>query len=185
MKYLILITSILVSLPTLTMEQPSVAQAMRTRIAKNAKGHPSITFINDTPFSISMKIGDLEKDQIQSRMHLPKDTHLTLSPYSHPFNLKKEENIQPETIIPLIVNIPDTKEEKKPTFNFHIGGESSHEKYIDIKFEDRIRINYENNDLNVILDTPHPQNKTNIKRKTDIVLPKNLSKKSPSRADTF
>ena len=154
MKYFIFVTSILVSTHSMVaMDNKDYYQKQLDRIAAAAQGQPSITLINNTPFPLSMEIGDIEKDGIKSGMTLRKKTELTFSPFTHPFNLKEEGSKRGITI-PLTCHT-----EKESRHNLHVGGISP------VKFGDTIHVNYDND--NNIIRVDHDNKKTGIRYYSD------------------
>lgn len=133
MKYLIIITSLILTSSTIAMDP---YKQMLNNISNAAQGHPSITLINNSPITLCMEIGDLEKDNTKTRMFLRKKTQLTLSPYAHPFFLKKEHS-KDGTIIQLFTKRPEENKENTQYIHLTIGGKS------DIKFGDTIHLNYD------------------------------------------
>ncbi len=138
MKYLILITTLIVTSNSSIIGMDPSYKGMLSRIKDAAEGKPSITLINNSQISLCMEIGDLDKDGIRSHMFLHKNTEFTFSPYAHPFFLK-EKYSKRGTVIDLYTTRPEEQDcqHKKLV----IGG------FSDIKFGDTICINYDNNTL--------------------------------------
>ncbi len=146
MKHFILIASTIAATNSMVaMETPMYYQDMLTRIGKAAEGQPFITIINDSKSSLLIEVGDLEIDNIKSRINLHKNTQLKFSPYTHPFCLKKQL-IKNSTIL----NITLLKQEQR----LPIGDDSK------VQFGDTIRVDYnvKNNTIYIVRD-----NKTTIK----------------------
>jgi hypothetical protein len=166
MRHLILtVTLATISFSCAMEKQPY--QTMLNRIEEKSIGEPSITLINQTGTSLSMEIGDIEKDQIQSRMSVYDKTELTFSPYGKSFCLNKNY-IAEGTIINLKTN------GQKSWYNLHIGGSS------DIKFGDIVQVNYDGQNIS-IAHNPNVQlkfrraNKTLLKRSKDNLVPRRSS----------
>lgn len=113
---------------------------MLDRIGNAAEGNHSITLINNSSITLWMEIGNLEKDNIRSRMYLPKKTEFTFSPYTKPFCLK-EKYSKKGTLVDLYATRPEDITETSQHKSILIGGIS------EIKFGDTVHINYENNTL--------------------------------------
>jgi hypothetical protein len=120
----------------------SIYEEMLQRIAVASHNNPSITLINNSPCTLILEVGDIEKDEIRSCMPLYKKTKFTFSPYAHPFCLKKK-SLSKEPHIKLI-----TPEQR--CFNLHI---NTHP----INFGDTIRLDYDkhNNTMNFVRYDPN------------------------------
>ncbi len=90
MKYLILATTLVATSTCSLIAMEDTYKEMIDRISNKAIGNPSITLVNNSKISLWMEIGNLEKDNIRTRMYLPKDVALTFSPYTEPFCLKEQ-----------------------------------------------------------------------------------------------
>ena len=167
MKYLIFITTLIISTASFSMEKYFYQMSCNS-IEKKSKGKPSITLINKTGILLSMRVGNLEKDEIRSTMDLRKDTELTFSPYGSSFCLK-EKYLEEGTIINLTTHTP-----KQFSYDLNIGGKS------DIKFGDTVQLNYDGKNINIVRN-PNDQLKfkrTNRKLKLSrekIIVPKRSS----------
>jgi hypothetical protein len=146
MKHFILIASTITATNSMTaMETPLYYQNMLTRISRAAQGQPSITIINDSKSSLLIEVGDLEIDNIKSRINLHQDTQLKFSPYGHPFCLKKQL-IKNSTIL-----------------NLTLFGQEQHlpiGDYSKMQFGDTIRVTYDENNKKIIIAR---DNKTTMK----------------------
>lgn len=148
MKYLILVASIILTSASSIIAMEEDYQCMLNNIAKATHKHPSITLVNNTKIPLCMEIGDEYNGRIiKSRMFLYQNSQLTLSPYAHPFFLKKEY-AQEGTTINLFTKRPEDKEENTQHIPLLIGGNSN------IQFGDTVHINYDDNTLNI---TNHPK----------------------------
>lgn len=145
MKHLILIASIVVPTSSIVAMEPIYYQDMLARISEAAKGHSSITIINDSKSSLSIEVGNLERDNIRSSINVYKNTQLTFSPYAHPFFLDKE-HINNGTTLNLTL-----LEKKQP---LPIGGNSN------VQFGDTIRVKYDESNKKIIIV---PDNKVVVK----------------------
>ena len=111
-----------------------------TAMEDTSKENPCITIINNGPKKLYMEVGNLEKDNIKSRMVLQNNVRLTFSPYAHPFFLNKE-HMHEGTTITFFTEHPADKKENTKSLPIHIGGISK------VQFGNVIQIMYEKDEL--------------------------------------
>ena len=169
MQYLILTATLIISTVSFSMEK-HFYQMMCNNIEKKSIGEPSITLINKTGISLSMKIGNIDKDGIQSGMSVHKNTQLTFSPYGPSFCLNKEY-LKEGTIINLTTHAPE-----QFSYDLHIGGNS------DIKFGDTVQVDYDGQNINIVRN---PNTQLKFKRTNRALKFSRENILIPKRSSTF